>query len=123
MEDKFIRDIFSSYNPSMGSSEQYMVRLEKRLEAVEYVKQYANSRRRYYRLLVMAAFVIGLILGVGSAIYLWTNPKVTFSFMDIISIGVDRVQQGDCVKVVFAGAITLLIAGMTTLFVAMPQRS
>ena len=70
MEDKFLKDRFAAFQPRLSSAEDFTLQLERRIEAIESVREYVESRHRHYRQLIIVAFVVGLMAGVGAMIYL-----------------------------------------------------
>ena len=63
MNDEDLKDLFADYRPQMTDGDEFMRTIEKKLEAVEYVKRYNAVSRRRSRLALAAAFVLGGALG------------------------------------------------------------
>ena len=59
--DDSIKKLFEDFNPPLGSDADFMKRLNKRLDAVEYIKEKAaaDSRRNRLSLWVAAGFLAG----------------------------------------------------------------
>ena len=57
--------LFDAFQPSMRDDAQFMAKLERRLEAVEYVKQMQETQLRRYKYAVLGAFVCGIVMGIG----------------------------------------------------------
>ncbi len=57
--------LFDAFQPSMRDDAQFMAKLERRLEAVEYVKQMQETLLRRYKYAVLVAFVCGIVIGGG----------------------------------------------------------
>ena len=85
MEDKFLKDIFAAFQPRLSSAEGFTSQLQRRIEAVESVREYVEQSHRHYRQLLMVAFALGLIVGIGVVVYLATNPAIISRVMDILS--------------------------------------
>lgn len=85
MEDKELKDIFATYRPRLSSAEDFTSQLQRRIEAVERVREYVECRHRRYRKLLVAAFAFGLVVGIGVVIYLATNPVIVSRMMNILS--------------------------------------
>ena len=51
-----------------------MAALTKRLDAVEYIKQRQEATIRRYKMLMVAAFVVGVVSGAGSIAYVLSMP-------------------------------------------------
>ena len=64
MEDENIKQLFSAFNPSIGSSDQFMTRLLRNMEIVEMVKQNNLALKRRNRLAVLIAALCGFVVGV-----------------------------------------------------------
>lgn len=63
MKDTELEDLFARYQPALGDPKEYMTQLSKKLEAVEYVKQYKNAQARRYRRVLVFVFIAGIITG------------------------------------------------------------
>ena len=81
-KDKDIEDLFLAQKPHFDDSAEFMEKLTKRLEAVEFVKQYQERTIRRYRIVMVAAFVVGIICGGISIAWLQSSPTDT-SLVDI----------------------------------------
>ena len=51
-----------------------MKKLTKQLDAVEIVKQYQERTQHRYRVMMVVAFVVGIISGTASTIWLLSSP-------------------------------------------------
>ena len=83
MEQKdTLQELFNGFTPDLGQEDLFMQRLEKKLEAVEYIKQLQESQLRRYRYAIIAAFVMGVAVSGGVFVYILGNPfgQPTFSF-------------------------------------------
>lgn len=79
--------LFGSYEPKMESGDVFMAKLERRLAAVEYVKQMQEAQLRKYKRAVLLAFVVGIVIG-GSLIgVVLAMPVDAFSVSLDISVG------------------------------------
>ncbi len=58
-----LKQLFDGFKPELSSSQDFMDELDRRLEAVEYIKQQQEKQLRYYRYAVVAALLLGLICG------------------------------------------------------------
>ena len=61
--DTAIEDLFARYQPDLGNSDQYMEQLSKKLEAMEYAKQYREVQAKRYHRMMLAVFVSGVVTG------------------------------------------------------------
>lgn len=81
-KDKALEELFLAARPTFDDGDAFIRKLEKRLDAVEYLKQHEETCIRRYRYAMLATFVLGLVLG-GGAIAMMLNaptdqPLFTF---------------------------------------------
>lgn len=81
-KDKALEELFLAARPTFDDGDAFIRKLEKRLDAVEYLKQHEEACIRRYRYAMLAAFVLGVVLG-GGAIAMMLNapadqPLFTF---------------------------------------------
>lgn len=81
-KDKTLEQIFGDFTPDLGNGDAFMARLDRKLDAVEFIKARQEKQLRQYRYAVMAAFVLGVaVSGVMFAIILGEPADMpTFSF-------------------------------------------
>lgn len=81
-KDKTLEQIFGDFNPDLSNGDAFMARLDRKLDAVEFIKARQEKQLRQYRYAVMAAFVLGVaVSGVMFAIILGEPADLpTFSF-------------------------------------------
>lgn len=81
-KDKTLEQIFDDFTPDLGNGDAFMARLDRKLDAVEFIKARQEKQLRQYRYAVMAAFVLGVaVSGVMFAIILGEPADLpTFSF-------------------------------------------
>ena len=83
MEQKdTLQELFNGFTPDLGQEDLFMQRLEKKLQAVEYIKQMQDRQLRRYRYAIIAAFVMGVAVSGGVFVYILDNPigQPIFSF-------------------------------------------
>ena len=79
MEQKdTLQELFNDYTPDLGQEDLFMQHLEKKLQAVEYIKQMQDRQLKRYRYAIIAAFLMGVIVSGGLLVYIIGQP--TFSF-------------------------------------------
>ncbi len=61
--DNTLEQLFRDYRPELSDSDQFMQRLRRKMEAVEYIRRMQERQVRHYRRAVLAAFVLGLVSG------------------------------------------------------------
>ena len=73
-KDKELEELFLAQKPHFDDSEAFMESLNKRLDAVEYVKQHQEATIRRYKLAMVAAFVVGIISGAVTLAFVLSMP-------------------------------------------------
>ena len=73
-KDKELEALFLAKKPQFDDGDAFMKRLTKQLEAVEIVKQYQERTQHRYRVMMVVAFVVGIISGTASTIWLLSSP-------------------------------------------------
>lgn len=81
-KDKALEELFLAARPTFDDGDAFMEKLEKRLDAVEYLKQHEEACIRRYRYAMLAAFVLGIVLGGGAIALMLAMPaeQPLFSF-------------------------------------------
>ena len=74
MEDKTIEELFKAQTPNFTDGADFMARLTKRLDAVEYIRQYQEATLRRYKIAMVVAFVVGIISGAVTIAFLLSTP-------------------------------------------------
>ena len=62
-KDKVLEELFLAQEPHFDDKASFMAALIRRIEAVEYVRQYQGATIRRYKMAIVSAFVIGIISG------------------------------------------------------------
>ena len=86
-KDKALEDLFLVQKPQFDDSEAFMTSLNKRLDAVEYIKQHQEATIRRYKMALVVAFVVGIISGAVTIAFVLSTPAV-------IPLFTFRVQTG-----------------------------
>ena len=73
-KDKSLEELFQSQKPHFDDSNAFMASLTKRLDAVEYVKQYQEATIRRYKMAMIMAFVVGIISGAITIAWVISTP-------------------------------------------------
>ena len=63
MKDKALEELFLARCPQFNDKEDFMACLTRRLDAVEYLRQYVEANLRRYKYAMVAVFVLGTIVG------------------------------------------------------------
>ena len=74
MKDKALEELFLAQKPHFSDNADFMAALTKRLDAVEYIKQRQEATLRRYKMLMVSAFVVGVVSGAGSIAYVLSTP-------------------------------------------------
>ena len=74
MKDKALEDMFLAQKPHFTDNADFMAALTKRLDVVEFIKQHQEATIRRYKMLMVAAFVVGIISGAVAITYLLSTP-------------------------------------------------
>ena len=73
-KDKELEQLFLAQKPHFDDNEAFMASLNKRLDAVEYVKQHQEATIRRYKWAMVAAFVVGIISGAITIAFVLSMP-------------------------------------------------
>ena len=73
-KDKALEELFLAQKPHFDDNEAFMASLNKRLDAVEYVKQHQEATIRRYKWAMVAAFVVGIISGAITIAFVLSLP-------------------------------------------------
>ena len=72
--DKTLEALFEAQKPHFTDGVEFMAKLSKRLDTVEYIKQYQEQTIRRYKMAMVAAFVVGIISGATAIGFLLSTP-------------------------------------------------
>jgi hypothetical protein len=73
-KDQALEELFLAQKPQFDDGDAFMASLTRRLDAVEYLKQYQEATIRRYKLAMVATFVIGIISGAVGITFLLAAP-------------------------------------------------
>ena len=73
-KDKALEELFLAQKPHFDDGEAFMASLNKRLDAVEYIKQHQEATIRRYKMALVVAFVVGIISGAVTIAFLLSTP-------------------------------------------------
>ena len=86
-KDKALEDLFLAQKPQFDDSEAFMASLNKRLDAVEYIKQHQEATIRHYKMALVVAFVVGIISGAVTIAFLLSTPAAVPLFTFQVETG------------------------------------
>ena len=73
-DDKRLQVLFDNSRPTFTNSKQFNQRLERKLAMIDEIRQAQAVQIRRYRMAVVAAFVIGIIIGSGLLAFILSSP-------------------------------------------------
>lgn len=73
-KDKALEQLFLAQTPKFDDKAEFMARLTKRLDAVEYIRQYQEVTLRRYKMAMVVAFVVGILSGAATIGFLLSTP-------------------------------------------------
>ena len=73
-KDKTLEQLFLAQTPKFDDKAEFMARLTKRLDAVEYSRQYQEVTLRRYKMAMVVAFVVGILSGAATIGFLLSTP-------------------------------------------------
>ena len=73
-KDKALEELFLAQQPHFDDHADFMAALAHRLDAVEYVRQHQETTLRRYKLAMVAAFVVGVVSGAVTLVFVLSMP-------------------------------------------------
>ena len=73
-KDKALEELFLTQKPHFSDKADFMASLTKRLDAVEYLKQHQEATIRRYKMMMVVAFMVGIVSGAISIGYILSTP-------------------------------------------------
>lgn len=61
MKDKALEELFLASRPTIDDKDEFMAQLTRKLDAVEYLRQYEEANLRRYKYAMIATFVLGFL--------------------------------------------------------------
>ena len=109
-KDKALEELFLAQKPQFDDNAAFMASLNRRLDAVEFVKQHQEAVIRRYRMAMVVTFVVGIVCGGVSVMWLLSSPLNVPLFT--FSVQIDWLMW-------FAENSRLIIAGALSLFMTL----
>lgn len=81
-KDDTLKDLFGNFNPELNDDTVFMSRLNRRLEAIEYLKAIQDRQLRRYRYVVIVAFLLGIVSG-SALFYFFLQHPVTVPSLSV----------------------------------------
>ena len=73
-KDKKLEELFLAQKPTFDDKADFMAKVTRRLDAVEYVRQHQEATMRRYKLAMVAAFVVGIVSGAVTMVFVLSTP-------------------------------------------------
>lgn len=124
-QNETLKDMLANYRPDMGDSEEYMQRLEAKLDAADTVRRLFEKERQRNRSRLVAAFASGCVAGVLATVYLLLHPivvniPVTESPLPVLPILLEH--GGMILNVLTVATVGVCAAVFSTQFYRLVQR-
>lgn len=74
MKDKALEELFKAQRPVFEDKDRFMAQIEKKLDAVEYLRKYEEANLRRYKYVMVATFVMGIVVGGFMLAYILSVP-------------------------------------------------
>ena len=115
-KDTELEELFLAQKPHFDDNEAFMASLNKRLDAVEYVKQHQEATIRRYKWAMVAAFVVGIISGAITIAFVLSMPAevplFTFNAQSVTLLWLSEHS-----RIIVTTALSLLMGfGVFTIF-------
>ena len=107
-KDKELENLFLAQTPHFTDGDVFMASLTKRLDAVEYLKQYQERTIRRYKMAMVVAFVVGIISGAVSIAFILSTPADVPLFTFHVQTGI-LVWFAQNSRLFVASALSLLM--------------
>ena len=106
-KDKALEELFLAQKPQFTDNADFMAALTKRLDAVEFIKQHQEATIRRYKMVMEAAFVVGIISGSLAIALVLSSPAEPLFTFSIQSAFLLWVAENS--RLIVATAIALLM--------------
>ena len=73
-KDKKLEELFLAQKPTFDDKAEFMATVTRRLDAVEFVRQHQEATLRRYKLAMVAAFVVGIVSGAVTMVFVLSTP-------------------------------------------------
>ena len=73
-KDKKLEVLFLAQKPTFDDKADFMAKVTRRLDAVEFVRQHQETTLRRYKLAMVAAFIVGIVSGAVSMAFVLSTP-------------------------------------------------
>jgi hypothetical protein len=108
-KDKALEELFLAQKPEFDDSADFMASLTKRLDAVEYIKQYEEAALRRYKMAMVVSLVVGFISGGATMVLLLSLPDDASLFPFHVQSGL-FLWLADNARIIVATTLALLMS-------------
>lgn len=112
-KDKALEDLFLTNRPTFDDNDAFLSALNKRLDAVEFIKQYQEKKNRQYRHYMIAALAIGIVIGCGMMVFALTMQPISLQMSCFQTVGLRFLS--DNFRIILISFTSILLAGVATL--------
>ena len=107
-KDKALEELFLAQKPQFDDNAAFMASLTRRLDAVEFVKRHQEAVIRRYRIAMVVTFIVGLVCGGVSVMWLLSSPLNVPLFT--FSVQIDWLMWlAENSRLIIAGALSLFM--------------
>lgn len=107
-KDKSLEDVFLSHHIEIDDKDEFMAKLDQRLDTVEYLHQHEEATIRQYKYALIIAFVVGLASGCALLAFVLSAPLdmpiFTFDATSTILLLIERYS-----RMITIAALSLLL--------------
>lgn len=97
MKDKALEELFLAQRPQFDDKDEFMARLNQKLDAVEYLRQYEEANLRRYKYAMLAVFVAGIVVGGALLAFVLSTssqlPLLTFHASSGILLAIEQYSR------------------------------
>ena len=97
MKDKALEELFLAQRPQFDDKDEFMARLNQKLDAVEYLRQYEEANLRRYKYAMLAVFVAGIVVGGALLAFVLSTPSqlplLTFHASSGIMLAIEQYSR------------------------------
>lgn len=97
LKDKALEELFLAQRPVFDDQDVFMARLTRKLDAVEYLRQYEEANLRRYKYAMVGTFAMGVVVGAVMLTVILSMPKdvplITFHATSGIFFVIEQYSQ------------------------------
>lgn len=120
MNDKSFEELFSDFQPELSDDTRFISALERKLEAVEYIKQYQKTEQRRSKVSMLIVFVLGLCFGAAAMAVVFTVPS-DFTLYSFDSHSVPMLWMAQNFRVISAIPLSIFVCYMIAGIISLRQ--